>query len=116
MKSPAGAHQWRPKNGAGADKRGIADATREPFNADERIGGVQRHFDQAKPCLHQDVSGRVYLIGTNAAQDGDERKLRKRAGKVDHDLVSQMRVMPAMKAAWLSTMTACPPTAAIAAL
>ena len=41
-------------------------------DAGQRLGGVERHFDDAKPCVVQRVADGHHLVRLHTAQDGDE--------------------------------------------
>ena len=60
------------------------------LDRNKRIGRIQRHLDQFKPALDQRLDNRFRLIGTDAAQDRDERALSPSATALACD-ISELR-------------------------
>ena len=63
---------------AGADQHSLAEALGQPLNALERIGRVQRHFDDPDAAFANRIADRVRLVRRDAADDRDQRALSEK--------------------------------------
>ena len=109
-------HLVREQHGAGADQGPPLQPPRQPGDRFIGLRRIQRHLDDGETGLDQRLTDLVGVAGGEAAQDRDQGAARESGGEVGggHKRL-QIATMPATKAAWLSTSTALPPTAATAA-
>ena len=66
------------QHGARTDHRAPGAVARQPRDAFERLGRIERHFDQRKAAVHQGLTDGRGFFGGQTPQDGDQRQLRER--------------------------------------
>ncbi len=65
-------HRLDGEHGARAHQAVCRQRIAQGADAGQRLGGVERHFDDAKPCVVQRMADGHHLVRLHAAQDGDE--------------------------------------------
>jgi hypothetical protein len=67
-------HLLRIENCSGADENISRHGFGEALDAAERLGRIERNFDDAEACLNQNMTDGFGVFGFQAPQDRHERK------------------------------------------